>query len=308
MPQNANEHKHSTGHNRSISPVQELRFLDAIMADHELPMTARVVGHRLVRWTNGDEAHRFNGYAWAGREKLAEWIGRDSCSTITTATNALKARGWIIVKRRPNASSLIRPNWDRMSQQLGEMPEDQKTELPEDKLSVHPDLQKSGPYSADLDSADHDRSINPERSASGMSDSSFRGSASGADRHEKPRPYKQTKADADQTFERLERMPWKTEADDPAFDPTDKAGPSARIHWHRLLKESIAAWRIELAAGKFMQELPESQRPCLAGFLGRYARQCIDPEEWLFIPDDAEESQSGFANDNEKLDRASGEG
>uniref|UniRef100_UPI001AEBF0A7 hypothetical protein n=1 Tax=Bradyrhizobium liaoningense TaxID=43992 RepID=UPI001AEBF0A7 len=65
---------------------------------------------------------------------------------------------------------------------------------------------------------------------------------------------------------------------------------------------------LERAAEKFMQELPKNQRPCLAGFLGRYARQCIDPEEWLFIPDDAEESQSGFANDNEKLDRASGEG
>uniref|UniRef100_UPI001AEBE13D hypothetical protein n=1 Tax=Bradyrhizobium liaoningense TaxID=43992 RepID=UPI001AEBE13D len=72
-----------------------------------------------------------------------------------------------------------------------------------------------------------------------------------------------------------------TQADDPAFDPTDKAGPSARIHWHRLLKEGIAAWRLERAAEKFMQELPKNQRPCLAGFLGRYARQCIDPEEWL---------------------------
>jgi hypothetical protein len=26
----------------------------------------------------------------------------------------------------------------------------------------------------------------------------------------------------------------------------------------------------------------------LAGFLGLYAQQCIDPEEWLYIPEDDE--------------------
>lgn len=147
--------------------------------------------------------------------------------------------------------------------------------------------------------------INPERFASGTSDSSFSESASGADRHVRPWPYKQTKAEADQVFERLERMPWKKEADDPEFQPTAKADEAARIHWHKLLKSGIAAWRIECAAQRFMQELPENQRPCLAGFLGRYGRQCIDPEEWLFIPDG--ESSRG-ANDNLKPDRASGDG
>lgn len=128
--------------------------------------------------------------------------------------------------------------------------------------------------------------INPERFASGTSDSGFRESAFGADRPEKPWPYKQTKAEADERFERLERMPWKREADDPDFQPTAKADESARIHWHKLLKSEIAALRIERAAERFMAECPENQRPCLAGFLGRYARQCIDPEEWLYIPDD----------------------
>lgn len=148
----------------------------------------------------------------------------------------------------------------------------------------------------------------PERSASGMSGSGFRESAFGADRHEKPLPYKQTKAEADQSFERLERMPWKTEADDPEFRPTARAAASARIHWHKLLKSGIEAWRIERAAERLMAEMPEVQWPCLAGFLGRYARQCVEPDEWLYIPDDAEGFQSGFANDNLKLDRASGDG
>ncbi|GAA0029114.1 hypothetical protein BROWWM01_32460 [Bradyrhizobium ottawaense] len=150
--------------------------------------------------------------------------------------------------------------------------------------------------------------IIPERSASGMSEFRISGSASGADRHDKPWPYKQTKAEADQAFERLKRMRWKKETDDPEFRPTAKAAESARIHWHKLLKSGVAAWRIECAAERLLAELREIQRPCLAGFLGRYARQCIEPEEWLYIPDDDEEYQAQLANDNQKLDCASGEG
>ncbi|MHC2841713.1 hypothetical protein [Bradyrhizobium diazoefficiens] len=148
----------------------------------------------------------------------------------------------------------------------------------------------------------------PERFASGTSDLGCGGSAFGADRHEKPWSYKQTKVEADQAFERLERMPWKKEADDPAFRPSAKAAASARIHWHNLLKSEIAAWRIERAAERLMTELREAQRPGLAGFLARYASQCVEPGEWLYIPDDEEEYQAQVANDNQQLYCASGEG
>ncbi|MHC6154808.1 hypothetical protein ACVSQB_23805 [Bradyrhizobium elkanii] len=138
----------------TLSPLQELKFLSAMMADSKLPMTARVVGFRLVRWTNGKRDHRYHGYAWAGREKLAEWVGRDSKTTITTATKALEARGWIVTKRRRNETSLIRPNWSRADQEFQEV---QKTVFREDQLSVLPEDQKTGPYSADRYRADPDR-------------------------------------------------------------------------------------------------------------------------------------------------------
>ena len=140
--------------------------------------------------------------------------------------------------------------------------------------------------------------INPgSHSAPGMSPCFEGDHTCGADRHGKPRPYKQTKEEADQTFERLERMQWKKEAENPDFQPTPKADKSARIHWHKLLKSEIAAWRIERAAERFIAEWPENQRPCLAGFLGRYARQCIAPDEWLYIP---ENEQPSATNDNQQ--------
>jgi homogentisate 1,2-dioxygenase len=116
------------------------------------------------------------------------------------------------------------------------------------------------------------------------------GSAYGAGRHEneKPWPYKQDQEKADQTFDRIQRMPWKTEVDDPAYRPTAKAEKAAGFHWLKLLRSGISASRIERAAEKFIAEWPENQLPCLAGFLGLYAQQCIDPEEWLYIPEDDE--------------------
>ena len=104
MAQKANKDKYSNDTYHSISPLQELHAMDVFMEDHELPMTARVVMYKLVRWTNGNKDHRYNGYSWASRETLAEIIGRDSPTTITTATKALKARDLIFVKRRPNAT------------------------------------------------------------------------------------------------------------------------------------------------------------------------------------------------------------
>ncbi|WP_316181371.1 MULTISPECIES: hypothetical protein [unclassified Bradyrhizobium] len=279
--------------------MQELRFLDAMMADHELPMTARIVGYLLVRWTNGNKAHRFAGYAWAGREKLAEWIGRESSTTITTATNVLKARGYIIVKRRPNATNLIRPNWDRVVPRQGATPEDQETAFPEGKFSVRPDDQETGPYSADHDSADRDSGIIPERSASGMSETSSKSSASGAGRHgnDNPRPgYKQTKAEADRTFDELRSMPFRTEWEGAEIELSAEAPRAEKVHWHKLLKAGLRASHILKAADHFLATCPDNQRPSLARFLGTYAQEsCTDPDSNLYVPDD---EQSDAANDN----------
>lgn len=308
MAQKANESNHSTGSYRSISPTQELRFLDAIMADHELPMTARAVAYHLVRWTNGDEAHRFNGYAWASREKLAERIGRDSGTTITTATNALKARGWIIVKRRPNDTSLIRPNWDKINQTTAEVvfgqqkapQEHRKTVFPEDQFSVHPEDQKTGPYSADLDSAYHDSANSPNASRRGADVIPF-GEKAGRD----GRPeYKQPRQEADQTFERLKRMPFRTDWTDPKIELSSRAEGSALVHYRRHLRLGIAAWRVERCAEKFLASCPDDQRPSLAGFLGRYAKLCNDPESEWYVPADGgmcakDDNRPVNANDNQ---------
>lgn len=300
MTQTAAEGNYSNDNHRSISPLQELGFLDAMMADHELPMTARVVGYLLVRWTNGDKSHRFNGYAWARRDTLADRIGRDSEATITTATNALKARGWIIVKRRPNSSSLIRPNWDRMAQQQEVIPEDQKTVLPEEQFSVHPEDQKVGPYSADHDSADRDREVTPERSASGVSARSQGNSACGASRHGENGPvrYKQTRAEADQALEEIKQV-WPEPSEDAVHRPGQDSDEVAVIEWHRLLKAGIAASRIKRAALHFLSQKPDREwSRSLTVFLKGHLHDYLDPDQPdLYIPDDEEPAG---ANDNSK--------
>lgn len=154
--------EHDNNNHRSLSPLQELKALDVIMACKALPMTARVVMYQLVRWTHGDKDHCYHGHSWASREKLAERLGRDSVTTITTATKELKACDLIIIKRRPNATSLIRPNWKKIRQiamsssadQQEVDSEGQKTVLPEDQKVELPEDQKTGPYSIDRDSAD----------------------------------------------------------------------------------------------------------------------------------------------------------
>ncbi len=298
MTRKAREGNFSNDNYRSISPLKELHFLDAMMADHELSMTARVVGYLLVRWTNGDKSHRFHGYAWAPRNTLADWIGRDSETTITTATNALKARGWIIVRRRPNASSLIRPNWDRIGQQQ-DLRESQKTAFLEDQFSVHPEDQKIGPNSADHDSAYQDSVSFPNASHRGRQTplSEEAPPAQAGMGNEKPAPYRQTKAEADQALETLRSMPFCTEWDDPAFELSHDAATAEAVHWHKLLKSGIASSRIVRAAERFLIEAPGDQLPSLAGFLARYAWDCIEPDCDLYTPPDDEEPAA--ANDNQ---------
>ncbi|MBR0993975.1 hypothetical protein JQ580_24960 [Bradyrhizobium japonicum] len=285
MTQTASKDKHSNDNFRSISPVQELRFLDAMMADSELPMTARVVGYQLVRWTCGDKSHRFSGYAWARRDTLADCIGRDSETTITTATNALKARGWIIVKRRPNTSSLIRPNWDRMAQQQ-EKPEDQKIVFPEDQKTVHPEDQKTGPYSADHYSADLDSALIPGRSAPGMRASVEGDSAYGADRSD----FRQTSEEAKQTLEEIKQA-WPAPSKDAEYQPRHDSDKGASVHYYRLLKSGVPAHRIKQAALRFLKSKEEDQHwsRSFASFLTGHLHDYLDPDQPdLYIPPDGE--------------------
>jgi hypothetical protein len=308
MPKKTSNHKIFNDNHRSIPPVQELRFLDAVMSDHDLSMTAKVVAFFLVRWTQGDEAHRFNGYAWASREALADRIGRDSTTTITTATNALKARGWIIAKRRPNATNLMRPNWNRASQILAdagvprqEVPSvDQKFVSPEHQFPKHPEVQKTGPDSTDQDSAYQDSDIIPERLASGTLDVDSRASACDAGQRSVPgrsAGYGQSKAEADRALKELRSMPWRKEWDDPSFKPSPDASKAEAVHWHKLLKAGISASRVERAASRFLSRVPENQHPSLARFLARYAWDCIEIDCDLYVPPDDERLVAANEND-----------
>lgn len=298
-------------YHRSISPLQELRFLDAMMADSELPMTARVVGFRLVRWTSGKKDHRYHGHAWAGREKIAEWVGRDSKTTISTATNALRARGWIITKRRRNETNLVRPNWSRVDQILQE---DQKTVFPGDQFSIHPEVQKTGPYSADRYSADHD-SADQEVGDSGQAcadrndvssvdrDAAPTAPSAGSDDQKPALPnYQQGKTEADEVYKALRGLPWpeEFEVDGECKRLSPRTRTAAIVHWHRLLRSGVSAGQIYRAALKHLDEYPQFGRLSLAGFLSKPAHFTFDPEEPdMFIEVDEDRNRRFAANNNQ---------
>ncbi|MCK1489741.1 hypothetical protein IVB14_04720 [Bradyrhizobium sp. 180] len=295
---------HANENFQTLSPLQELKFLSAMMADSELPMTARVVGFRLVRWTNGKKDHRYHGHAWAGREKLAEWIGRDSKTTITTATKALEARGWIVTKRRRNETNLVRPNWSRADQ---EFQEDQKTEFPEDQFSVHPEDQKTGPYSADPNSADpysadqvHSGAAYADRSARPDSEVDC---AYGVDRqtneHSAGR-YQQTQEQAEQDWVELNRILTGT-SEDADHQPAESSAQGAKVRWYRLLKSGVPSSQILQSARGYLERKPDGQwQSGVGGFLTSF-----DPEQ---LPDGTyPEDERHAANDNRRYDRASGD-
>ena len=144
MSRNTETGKHANDNFRPLDPVQELKVIDLGMVDDRLSSTAKVLWHRLVRWTNNKPDHRYAGCSWAGREKLGEWIGRKE-RTITTCTGELKRAGLIIVKRRPNESNLIKPNWPVIDSMLDR----QKSAPPDRQGSAPPDGQESAAYRTD---------------------------------------------------------------------------------------------------------------------------------------------------------------
>lgn len=282
---------------RTISPLEELHLMDAVMADVTLPMTARVVMYLIVRWTNGDKAHRFKGYSWAGREKLAGSIGRVSRTTITTATKKLEEKGWIIIQRRANKTNLIRPNWSKAlagrakasGVRLKVEPEDEKTARAEEQHSVLHEGQKSGSYRAELDSADQDRAFHSRRCASGTSHASSNERANVANRQRQTdhtgKIYQQSKAEADKALEDLRSMAFREEWDDPTITLSAGSARAEAVHFHRLLRSGISATRLVRAAELFLQSWPDHQCPSLAGFLAKYASDCTEPDSAWYVPD-----------------------
>lgn len=303
LHENSEKHNHANENFQTISPLQELKFLDAMMTDSELPMTARVVGFRLVRWTNGQEDHRLRGYAWAGREKLAEWIGRDSKTTITTATKALEARGWIISTRRRNGTNLVRPNWTRAQEFQG----DQKTVFPEDQFFVHPEDQKTGPYSADRYSADPD-SADQDHSGTAYADRGARpdSEVDCADRADRPDnekragDYRQSREEAERDWVELNRIVTGTSGD-AEHQPSKNSDQAAKVRWHRLLKSGVPSSQILQSARGYVERKPAGQwKSGVGGFLASF-----DPEQ---LPDGTyPEDQRHGANDNGQFRSASGD-
>lgn len=151
MSRNTEADKHANDNFRSLDPVQELKVIDLGMVNDRLSSTAKVLWHRLVRWTNNNPDHRYAGCSWAGREKLGEWIGRKE-RTITTCTGELKRAGLIIVKRRPNESNLIKPNWPVIDRMLDR----QESAPPDRQKSASPDRQESAAYRTDQNRTDPD--------------------------------------------------------------------------------------------------------------------------------------------------------
>lgn len=293
MSQEITERKHSNDNERTLPPLQELHAIDVVTTDYfDLTSTAKVLMVRLIRWTHGNRAHRLYGHSWAGREKLAKVLDRTSKTTITDAMKELKQADLIIVKRRPNATSLIRPNWDRINRAIEEFKqqeadaEDQKTVLPDDQKIVLPEDQKTGPYSADHYSADLDSALIPGRFAAGMRASVEGDSAYGADRSD----FRQTSEEAKQTLDEIKEA-WPAPSEHADLQPRHDSDKGASVHYYRLLKSGVPASRIKQAALHFLKSKKEDKQwsRSLASFLTGHLHDYLDPDQPdLYIPQDGE--------------------
>jgi hypothetical protein len=280
MPQKDKKIKSANDNFKSISPTQELQFHDLIQ-NSGISSTAKSLGYWIARWTNGDATHPFAGYAWAGREKLAEKIGRKRKATVTEAMSELVAANLVIVKRRPNATSLVRPNWDLLNQNS----DVRKTVLPEVRKSGHPDVRKTVPYStdpyrADLDSADPKEKIHGSDKSSRESDSN----PSDADRASRSTG-KYTNLELGRFIAKVHRF-WPGASDDAEYQPGEDTHRGAFFALHRLTKAGHSLERIELAAKAFLDDISEYDQwpPSFARFLNNYALDYLEPDGEWFIP------------------------
>jgi hypothetical protein len=315
MPQTARKNKHSNDNAKfNIEPTQRLDFLSAIAMDEEI----HVREANAVRVAVVLMSHR-NGQTGLILLKL-KTIAREACCSVSAAQHAigvLVRAGWFEVVHRyysegqqganqyvPNFAKALVGNDQRASRQRpADVNEDDSTWSAMTRGAGRQRLGalvvKDQPEPSEIEPGEIEPVI-PECSASGTSCASFRGSAYGAGRHasDRPTPYKQTRAEADRTFERVKRMPWRKDSDDPEYQPSAEADHAAVIHWHKLLKSGIAASRIERAAERFLDETPRHLYPCLAGFLSRYASDCTEPDSYLYIAPDDE--QPAAVNDDQR--------
>lgn len=248
----------------AISPLRELNFLDALMASADLPATAKAVGYWLVRWTNGNEAHRFNGYCWATREQIAKQIGK-SVDAVTDATKALTAGGWFAAKRRRNSSSLIQPNWSRADQE-------KPAELQEVAKMPFPEEAKMPAYSADLDRADQDSEVKqhtPDAVATGVRALDLE--VQSPNEYDQPKaPYLQSRKAANHAWFELQQMPFPRFGIGDDFELNERSDRGAEFHWLRILRSGHSAADILTAAESYLRDCPKQQRPSVGGFLARF--------------------------------------
>lgn len=293
--------------NLKITAGRKLMIMRGIwrVPECELPWPAKAILSLLLDMTD-PELRR----AWPGAKTISAQLGL-SRSTVKDHIKKLATAGWITITPRKSGEGDDDTNlyhvhaWDDealLVQKARARPLPGFPPYPRESNKGGPHRGRGGGRAADAggdrgadaggslsgpnssyDSPKHKTSSthNPERFASGpaAADSeSYKG--------REYLPYQQTKQEAERQYDVLCQMNWRTagSSSDATFDPTERgAKVGARVTWSKLLRSGISAHQVVAAAELFLNDNVESQRPSLARFLARYAPQCDDPEEGLYV-------------------------
>lgn len=291
-----------------------VRFREALDRT-DMPATAQKIGGFIVRKFNAER-----GYAWPTIARIAFEC---SCSE-ATAYRAIQKNGplrqWFKVGKiviNGEERNTYTPDWEKAAAvnrefdiRLEEWHKDQAKKRAEQRLTDSGSQnERSRPLKMrgdDLSECEtielkgqnlSDRSdLIPEHSVSGVSArSSRRGRACGADRP----AYKQTKAQADAILAEIKSV-WPKPSEDAEYPPGPDSAKGEAIQWYKLLKSGIAASRIQRAALRYLNDVPEDQwQRSFATFLTGRLPDYLDPEQPdLFIPED--ELPPEHTNDNQQ--------
>jgi hypothetical protein len=267
--------------------ADKFNWLDCVVNDRDLKPAAFKVAYAIMQHVNAETL-----IAWLSDETLVDITGI-SRPQVQRHRESLKDAGWLTWERTQDANHYT-PLFDRVKAGLDDIlakrakrkelrktrrttpvnsPDASPVRQPDASPVRQPDA--SPVRHIHLRHNTYDLTPNnPERCASGMSGI------------EKPTPgYKQSGAEADRCFARLNLFPWRQAGDgDEEFDPSPTADRGASVRWHMLLKMGYAASRLVQSAELYFQHYEPDRVQTLARWLA--SEEFTDPESSCFVPEE----------------------
>jgi hypothetical protein len=269
--------------------ADKFNWLDCVLNDRNLKPAAFKIAYAIMQHVNSETL-----VAWLTDETLVDVTGM-SRAEVQRHRKSLKEAGWLRWKRTGDANHYT-PLFDRVNAGLNDiLAKREKRKAmrkirrrgvggaldaspatqPDASPATQPDASPARHIHLQANTYDLTPSpINPERFASGSI-----GMAKPSAGH------KQTKAEADREFDRINQLGWRQAGDggDPEFDPSPTAARGAKVRWYRLLGSGYAASRIRRSAELYFKYYEDDRVQTLAAWLA--CEGFTDPDcEW-FVPE-----------------------